>query len=126
MAVKSIGRTVILAHDPAAALRWYEETFGFVTLYNDGVFFHAGPPGQPGVGLWFLKAEGEAQAALVGQQTGGQPVLVLYVDDCRATHADLLAKGVRFAGEPQASPGDVHVHCYDLYGNRIVLVELKR
>lgn len=125
MAIKRVGRTVILVRDLSEAYAWYTETLGFTTIFNNGQFIHVGPADHQKVGVWLLQAESEEQRALVGRQNGGAPVMVLYTDDCRSTYQDLSARGVRFASEPRETSDDAVVHFYDLYGNHFVLVELK-
>ena len=57
------------------------------------------------------------------QAEGGMPGVGLSVDDCRATHADLVAKGVEFLQEPQDRPYGIEALMRDNSGNWIVLVE---
>jgi catechol 2,3-dioxygenase-like lactoylglutathione lyase family enzyme len=57
------------------------------------------------------------------QAEGGLPGVGLQVDDCRATHRDLVAKGVEFLQEPQDRPYGVEALMRDNSGNWIVLVE---
>jgi catechol 2,3-dioxygenase-like lactoylglutathione lyase family enzyme len=55
-------------------------------------------------------------------QMGG---LGLRVDDCRATHKELSAKGVEFLQEPADRPYGVEAVMRDNTGNWLVLVEPK-
>lgn len=127
----SLGRTVLLVRDEDEAAAFYRDAFGFEALHDsrtpDGQrFLHVGAPAQqdaPAVGLWLLRA-GAGDEALVGRQAGGQPLLVLYTDDCRAHCATLEAAGVRIRRPPAEGDGAVFAHCLDLYGNEIVLVQL--
>ena len=59
------------------------------------------------------------------QAEGGLPGVGLRVDDCAATHRELLAKGVEFLQEPQDRPYGVEALMRDNSGNWIVLVEPK-
>src|SRR3979411_2319837 len=49
--------------------------------------------------------------------TGGH--LFLYVDDCRKTYEDLLAKGVEFTQEPTEQPYGIDCGMRDPFGNQI-------
>jgi catechol 2,3-dioxygenase-like lactoylglutathione lyase family enzyme len=53
-------------------------------------------------------------------QLGG---LGLRVDDCRKTHAELIAKGVEFVQDPEDRPYGVEAVMRDVSGNWLVLVE---
>ena len=129
MAITEVGRTVVLVRDLDEALDFFQGKLGFSVIF-DGVIqngfraLHVGPKTQPNVGLWLIPAHGPEQEALIGRQTGGQPFMVFYTDDCRATYRELLRKGVKFRGEPVESDTDVVVFFEDLYGNPYVLVQL--
>ncbi|MGI5242528.1 VOC family protein [Dactylosporangium sp. CA-139066] len=64
-------------------------------------------------------------AAFVRRQLekGGMGGLGLRVDDCRKTHAELVAKGVVFVQEPEDRPYGVEAVIRDNSGNWLVLVE---
>lgn len=47
----------------------------------------------------------------------------LSTDDCRAAHAELVAKGVEFVQEPSERPYGVEAILRDVSGNWLVLVE---
>lgn len=125
--VATIGRLVVLVHDPAAALAFYRDVLGFRVLYDetDGGFryLHVGPGGPEATGLWLMTPASEAERSLVGRQAGSQPLLVLYTDDLAALRARLEQAGVRTWGESR----DTHsssLHTEDLYGNVLVVAQL--
>lgn len=66
-------------------------------------------------------AESETDRALVGKQTGSQPLFGLATDDCLGEYARLKDAGVKFLGEPQVQPYGTGVLLEDLYGNKIYL-----
>lgn len=81
------------------------------------------PPGSLGCGLLLAKADGPAQTARIGDQTGGRVFLFLETDDFARDHARMIAAGVRFVRPPrQESYGTVAVF-EDLYGNRWDLIQ---
>lgn len=55
---------------------------GFEVLHDNATdghrYLHVGVPGQDEVGLWLLPS---SEASAVGNQTGGEPLVVLYTDD---------------------------------------------
>lgn len=115
---------VVREYDPAIA--FFVDVLGFVlaedtpSLTNDGRpkrWVVVRPP-SGGAGLLLAKADGERQQALVGDQFAGRVGLFLRVDDFDATHARMVAAGVRFASPPRAEAyGKVAVFL-DLEGNR--------
>jgi len=126
---KHLGRMILLVKDYDEALAFYVGKLGFEKLYDQTVsedlrYVHIGVPGQADVGLWMLKA-GPGEKSLVGRQAGSQPLFVIYTDDCQKTYKTLKPRGVEFLYEPEDTEGDVHTHFKDLYGNQIILVELK-
>jgi len=75
-------------------------------------------PAGGGTGLLLARADGSAQAAVVGQQTAGRVGFFLEVDDFDATYAHLTAAGVRFVRPPRTeSYGRVAVFL-DVAGNK--------
>jgi hypothetical protein len=72
-----------------------------------------------------MKASFAQQKERVGNQTGGEPCFVVYTDDFKNIYAALKERGVHFLGKPRESSEDIYVHLEDLYGNQIVLVELR-
>jgi catechol 2,3-dioxygenase-like lactoylglutathione lyase family enzyme len=130
VAITKAGRTVLLVRDLDEALGFYKEKLGFEIIFDgeigDGYrALHVGPKTHRNVGIWLIKSESPEQQALIGRQTGGQPFMVFYTDDCRATYEELKNKGVEFEGDPVEGEDDVTVFFKDLYGNRFVLVQLQ-
>jgi len=124
-----IGRMILLVKDYEEALSFYVGKLGFQKIYDETVsdelrYVHIGVTGQEDVGFWMLKA-GTGEKSLVGRQAGGEPLFVLYADDCKKTYETLRQRGVEFLYEPEDTEGDIHVHFKDVYGNQIVMVELK-
>ena len=75
-------------------------------------------------GLLLARADGGAQEAAVGRQTGGRVAFFLRVDDVDATHARLSAAGVEFTRPPHTEPygrvavfRDVAGNVWDLRGH---------
>ena len=69
-------------------------------------------------GILLARADGDRQAAAVGDQFAGRVGLFLRVDDFAAAHARMLAAGVTFVTAPRTeSYGQVAVFL-DIEGNR--------
>jgi catechol 2,3-dioxygenase-like lactoylglutathione lyase family enzyme len=52
-------------------------------------------------GILLARADGDRQAAVVGDQFAGRVGMFLRVDDFDATYARLMAAGVEFVGQPR-------------------------
>jgi catechol 2,3-dioxygenase-like lactoylglutathione lyase family enzyme len=75
------------------------------------------PPGGQ-TGLLLARADGDIQAAAVGNQVAGRVGFFLRVDDFDAAHARMVAAGVEFVAAPRTEPyGRVAVFL-DIAGNR--------
>ncbi|MCP3818459.1 VOC family protein [Streptomyces sp. A3M-1-3] len=123
----ALGRVVVLVHDPDAALAFYRDILGFSVLHDqtpDGYrYLHIGVSGPEGVGLWLMTATTDRERELVGQQCGGQPLLVLYTNDLEPVSKHLREHGVRVWNE-RKDTGSWSLHFADLYGNVIVVAQL--
>jgi catechol 2,3-dioxygenase-like lactoylglutathione lyase family enzyme len=75
-------------------------------------------PKGAATGLLLARADGEAQAAIVGRQFAGRVGLFLRVDDFDAAHARMSAAGVEFVTAPRAEPYGRIAVFLDLEGNR--------
>jgi catechol 2,3-dioxygenase-like lactoylglutathione lyase family enzyme len=120
-----------LVRDYDEAICWFTEKLGFVLtedarLSETKRWVVVAPPdheNRGGAQILLAKAEGAAQAARIGDQTGGRVFLFLHTDDFDRDHAAMIAKGVRFLEDPRAEPyGKVAVF-EDLYGSRWDLIE---
>jgi predicted enzyme related to lactoylglutathione lyase len=125
--IESIGRTTILVRDQDEALNFYTQVFGFdviadMTLENGFRALHVGPRGSA-TGFWLMPAHGEG-TQLVGAQTAGEPLAVLYTGNCQVTAIELYARGAELRVPVTKTPTSVYAHVADLYGNEFVLVEL--
>jgi catechol 2,3-dioxygenase-like lactoylglutathione lyase family enzyme len=83
------------------------------------------PPGGGGSGLLLARADGPAQVARIGDQTGGRVFLFLETDDFDRDHARMIAAGVRFVEEPRNEAYGVVAVFEDLCGNRWDLIQRK-
>ena len=115
---------VVDEYDPAIA--FFVDALGFElaedspSLTNDGRakrWVVVRPPGG-GAGLLLARADGDRQAAAVGDQVAGRVGFFLRVDDFEESYARMAAAGVRFVIEPrEESYGRIAVFL-DVAGNR--------
>jgi predicted enzyme related to lactoylglutathione lyase len=68
---------------------------------------------------WFEGEEREQHLARIGQS----PTIVLRVDDCRQTCAELAERGVEVSDPPTETGYGVQAIIKDLHGNTLVLLE---
>jgi predicted enzyme related to lactoylglutathione lyase len=124
----TLGRVIILVEDYDAALDFYQAAFGARVLFDapsptGGRYLHVGFGADGGIGVWFLRAGGDA-GARVGRQTGGEPLVVFYTPDVRAAVARAEAAGADVVRPIETGGGASFAHVADLYGNVLVLAEL--
>lgn len=124
-----LGRAIILVDDYDQAFDFYEKNFSCrkifdVTNPQGKRFLHVGFDASDEIGIWFLKADSPLQQKLVGNQTGGQPTLVIYTDDIEALYAHVKSNGINITEALVSNRDNKFFHCLDLYGNRLTIVEL--
>jgi catechol 2,3-dioxygenase-like lactoylglutathione lyase family enzyme len=115
---------VVDEYDPA--IRFFVDALGFdlvedsPSLTNDGRpkrWVVVRPPGGQ-TGILLARADGERQAAVVGDQAAGRVGFFLRVSDFNAAHERMAAAGVRFVTPPRTEAyGRVAVF-QDIAGNR--------
>lgn len=126
-----IGAVALLVPDYDAALDFYVGRLGF-TLIEDQPqgakrWVTVAPPGASGgSALLLARAEGKAQRAAIGNQTGGRVFLFLETDDFARDHAAMKAAGVVFEEEPRHEPYGTVAVWRDPFGNRWDLLERRR
>ena len=116
----------IVVDDYDSAIAFFTDALGFdlledsPSLTNDGRpkrWVTVRPPGGH-TGILLARADGERQAAAVGNQVAGRVGFFLRVDDFDAAFERMTAAGVEFVGSPRAEPyGRVAVFL-DIAGNR--------
>ena len=124
-----IGRVVILVGDYDRALDFYQKALDCHVIFDQTTaegkrYLHVGFKKRDITGIWFLKAETEAELALVGKQTQDQPALVLYTKEFDKVYQRLKDHDVTINKQPTIAPGYKFLHFLDLYGNEIILMEM--
>jgi catechol 2,3-dioxygenase-like lactoylglutathione lyase family enzyme len=131
--ITNVSLMSVWVRDLDESLAFYTEKLGFekrddITLAPDFRWVTVGHPSQPELQLHLTTPSRPLPDHLIeamrrAQAEGGLPGVGLQVDDCRATHRDLVAKGVEFLQEPQDRPYGVEALMRDNSGNWLVLVE---
>ena len=119
-----------MIEDVPAAVAFYTTVLGF-TLEQDVPmgkkrWVVVAPRGGTGARLLLARADGPAQEARIGDQTGGRVFLFLETDDFGRDHAAMTAKGVRFLEEPRREAYGTVAVFEDLCGNKWDLLQPKR
>ena len=118
--------TAIIVEDYDDAIAFFTQALGFElaedspSRTNDGRpkrWVVVRPPGG-GTGLLLARADGAAQEAVVGSQTGGRVGFFLQVEEFAPQHARMVAAGVRFLEEPRHEAYGTVAVFEDCAGNR--------
>ena len=125
--IRALRSVALVVRDYDEAIAWYVGVLG-LKLVEDTVRPGGGgkrwvvvSPGG-GASIVLARAANEAQAARVGDQTGGRVFLFVESDDFAADFARLSTAGVRFVEGPRHETyGSVAVFV-DLYGNKWDLI----
>jgi predicted enzyme related to lactoylglutathione lyase len=118
----------VLVSEVDEAKTYYVDVLGFsvvndLTFGKDWRYVTVAPDVTNETVIELVKAESEAQRNLIGNQAGGQVLLMFQTDEIEADYAAMKKKGVRFSGEPQAVPGGRGVGFVDCYGNNFDLYQ---
>jgi catechol 2,3-dioxygenase-like lactoylglutathione lyase family enzyme len=116
---------VVSGYDPA--IEFFTGALGFELVEDSPALTTSGgrpkrwvvvrPPGAA-TGLLLAQADGERQAAAVGNQVAGRVGFFLRVEDFDAAYARMTSAGVEFVSPPRTEPyGRVAVFL-DIAGNR--------
>ena len=123
-----LGLVTLVVRDYDEAVDFYVRAVGFElredTPLGDGKrWVVVAPPGSRETGVLLALAEGPAQEARVGDQTGGRVGLFLNTDDFARDHARMVAAGVSFDEPPRQEPYGTVAVFRDLYGNAWDLIQ---
>ncbi len=124
---RHIALTTLVVRDYDEAIAFYRDKIGFElvedTPLGGSKRWVVMSPAAGGAALLLARADGEAQAARIGDQTGGRVGFFLYTDDFDRDHAAMIAKGVRFIRPAVRERYGVVAVWEDLYGNRWDLLQ---
>jgi catechol 2,3-dioxygenase-like lactoylglutathione lyase family enzyme len=125
----------LYVRDQDEAVDFYVGKLGFQTHTDvrngDYRWLTVQHPEQPSFQLGLFKPQAPVLDAATAQTVaeivakGAMPPLVLVVDDCRAAHQRLAAKGVEFTQEPEERYGSVDASFRDPSGNGWKMVQAR-
>ncbi|MDI9237524.1 VOC family protein [Lysobacter sp. LF1] len=124
-----IANITLVVGDYDEAIAFYTRALGFDLLEDTDLgggkrWVRVAPRGAQ-TALLLAQADGDAQRASIGHQTGGRVGFFLHTDDFVRDHASMQAHGVRFLEAPRHEPYGIVAVFEDLYGNRWDLLEPK-
>lgn len=123
-----IGSFALLVDDYDEAIAWYTRALGFeliedTPLGDDKRWVLVAPRGSLETRILLAKADGQAQAARVGDQSGGRVWLFLHTDDFERDWQRMREQGVHFREMPRHEPYGTVAVFEDLYGNAWDLIQ---
>jgi catechol 2,3-dioxygenase-like lactoylglutathione lyase family enzyme len=116
----------LIVDDYDRAIRFFVDALGFELVEDSPAQTNDGrpkrwvvvrPPGATSA-LLLAQADGERQAAAVGDQFAGRVGLFLRVDDFEEAYSRMRSKGVEFVTEPRREAYGQVVVFVDVAGNR--------
>ena len=126
-----IDKIAIVVDDYDQAITFFTEALGFELVEDSPAlttkdnrpkrWVVVRPPGAE-TGILLARADGERQAAAVGNQVAGRVGFFLQVEDFDATYQRMVKAGVEFATEPRDEPYGRVVVFLDIAGNRWDLI----
>ena len=133
--IENISLVTVWVNDKDDAKAFYVDVLGFeertdVAMGDGFRWVTVGHPSQPELEVTLMEPgppldDDMAEAIRRALGKGTMSSLGLTVDDCKQTHAELVAKGVDFVQEPSDRPYGVEAVMRDNSGNWLVLVEPK-
>jgi predicted enzyme related to lactoylglutathione lyase len=119
-----VTHVTVYVNDQDAALAFYRDTLGFSVTddaeFGPGMRWLTVQPQGGGVKIVLFKAGPGPKG---NQTAGGWSGMVLHTDDRDATHAGLLAKGVKITQEPRELPWGRDFSFADPDGNEFNVVQ---
>ncbi len=130
LALVHLGLIAVVVSEYDPAISFFVDALGFElvedspALTNDGRpkrWVVVRPPGAA-TGLLLARADGEDQAAMVGQQAAGRVGFFLHVDAFDAAYRRMELAGVQFLTAPRTEPYGQVVVFRDIAGNKWDLI----
>jgi catechol 2,3-dioxygenase-like lactoylglutathione lyase family enzyme len=126
---QTIAIVTLIVPDYDAGIEFYVGTLGFDLLEDTPRsptkrWVRVAPKGAQ-TALLLATADGEAQTAAIGNQTGGRVGFFLHTDDFARDYDAMKAKGVIFREDPRHEPYGSVVVFQDPWGNLWDLIEPK-
>lgn len=117
---------VVPDYDPA--ISWYRDVLGFSLSVDQPLgggkrWVVMKPDDTEGAGLLLARADGDVEAAAIGNQSGGRVSFFLKTDDFARDHVLYLSRGVEFLEAPRREDYGTVAVFRDAFGNLWDLIE---
>ncbi len=125
---RHLAHTTLVVRDYDEAIDFYTQKLGFQLVKDidlgNGKRWVVVSPKNSQSSLVLGKANGKAQEAAIGNQTGGRVFLFLHTNDFWTDYNTMLNKGIIFKEKPREEIYGTVVVFEDLYGNLWDLLQL--
>ena len=126
---QTIASVTLVVPDYDSGIAFYVDKLGFELLEDTKLsetkrWVRVAPQGAE-TALLLAQADGAAQEAAIGNQTGGRVGFFLHTDDFARDHAAMTAKGVTFREAPRYEAYGTVAVFEDPFGNLWDLIEPK-
>jgi catechol 2,3-dioxygenase-like lactoylglutathione lyase family enzyme len=119
----------LLVKDYEETLKFYTGVLGFIKTADMQIakdhWITIATPGPKGAELVLVKADTPGDLQAVGKQVGNRTLMVLETTQFDDVYKQYQDKNVHFLTELASKPWGRQIEFADLYGNRLVLLELK-
>lgn len=126
---QSLAHIALVVRDYDEAIGFFTDTLNFCVVEDiyqpaqDKRWVVVAPPGPRGSTLLLARASNAAQAAFIGNQSGGRVFLFLSTDDFWRDYRQMVERGIVFVREPKTEDYGTVAVFEDLYGNLWDLIE---
>jgi catechol 2,3-dioxygenase-like lactoylglutathione lyase family enzyme len=128
--MRSLFLVTLVVPDYDRAIAWYRDVLDFTLAVDqplgDGKrWVVIKPSDSEGAGILLARADGDAEAQAIGNQTAGRVAFFLKTDDFARDHALYLTRGVEFLEQPRHEDYGTVAVFRDVFGNLWDLIEHK-
>jgi catechol 2,3-dioxygenase-like lactoylglutathione lyase family enzyme len=125
-----LGLVTVVVSEYDSAISFFVDALGFELAEDSPAATNDGRPKRwvvvrpPGAktGVLLARADGEQQAAVIGNQAAGRVGFFLHVDDFDAAYTRMTSAGVQFVTAPRTEPYGRVVVFLDIAGNKWDLI----
>lgn len=124
-----IAQVSLLVKDYDEAIQFYTAKLGFIktadSQFGNQRWVTIAPAGQKEMALVLVKAVAQADIDLIGKQAGARTLMVLETDHFDELYKQYQDISIIFISKPTSMGWGRQVQLSDLYGNHLVLLEVK-